>query len=42
MGEIHGAAEAYRRAMALVTNTAERRYLERRLAEVDDTASASP
>ena len=29
------AAEAYRRALALVTNDAEKRYLERRLGEVD-------
>lgn len=39
MGESQRAAEAYRRAMALVGNAAERRYLERRLAEVETAAS---
>lgn len=38
MGEKQRAAEAYRLAMPLVTNAAERRYIERRLAEVE-TAS---
>jgi RNA polymerase sigma-70 factor, ECF subfamily len=33
------AAEAYREALALVTNDAERRYLEKRLAEVTGTSS---
>jgi RNA polymerase sigma-70 factor (ECF subfamily) len=42
MGDSRRAADAYRRAIPLVTNAAERRYLERRLAEVDDSASAPP
>jgi RNA polymerase sigma-70 factor, ECF subfamily len=32
------AAEAYRRALALVTNAAERRFLEARLARIGDPA----
>jgi RNA polymerase sigma-70 factor (ECF subfamily) len=40
MGEGRRAAEAYRRAMPLVANAAERRYLERRLAEVETAAGA--
>ena len=40
MGENRRAAEAYRLAMPLVTNAAERRYIERRLAEVE-TGSGS-
>jgi len=39
MGQRSQAAEAYRRALALVGNEAERRFLQRRLAEVSDTAS---
>jgi RNA polymerase sigma-70 factor (ECF subfamily) len=35
MGESADAAQSYRRALALVTNDSERRYLERRLREVD-------
>ena len=35
LGRAEEAAAAYRQALALVTNEAERRYLERRLAEVD-------
>jgi RNA polymerase sigma-70 factor (ECF subfamily) len=31
---LEGAAESYKRALALVTNDAERRFLERRLKEV--------
>ena len=34
-------AEAYRQALALVTNDPERRYLSRRLAEVDGLQSAN-
>ena len=34
------ASAAYRRALALVTNPAERRYLERRLAESEAAAAA--
>jgi RNA polymerase sigma-70 factor, ECF subfamily len=34
LGRPDEAAEAYRAALALVTNAAERRYLEKRLAEV--------
>jgi RNA polymerase sigma-70 factor (ECF subfamily) len=34
LGALEAAAEAYARAPALVTNDAERRFLERRLAEV--------
>jgi RNA polymerase sigma-70 factor (ECF subfamily) len=34
LGRHAEAAEAYRHALALVTNAAERRFLERRLAEV--------
>src|SRR6185503_14145851 len=37
LGRRTEAAEAYRRALALVGNDAERRYLERRLAEVSST-----
>ena len=36
------AAHAYRRALALVTNPAERRYLERRLAECHGSAAQQP
>ena len=35
MGEAAGAAESYRRALELVTNDSERRFLERRLREVE-------
>ena len=35
MGEAGSAAESYRRALALVTNDSERRFLERRLREVE-------
>jgi len=38
LGRTAEAAAAYREALALVTNDAERRFLERRLAEVLDTA----
>jgi RNA polymerase sigma-70 factor (ECF subfamily) len=38
LGRFEAAAGAYRRALALVTNPAERRYLERRLAECDAAA----
>jgi RNA polymerase sigma-70 factor, ECF subfamily len=34
-GRFEAASDAYRRALALVTNPAERRYLDRRLAECD-------
>ena len=33
LGRLPEAADAYRAALALVTNAAERRFLERRLAE---------
>jgi len=39
MGQRSQAAEAYRRALALVGNEAERRFLQRRLAEVSDAPS---
>jgi RNA polymerase sigma-70 factor (ECF subfamily) len=39
LGRRAEAAAAYRQALALVTNEAERRYLKRRLAEVADPAS---
>jgi RNA polymerase sigma-70 factor (ECF subfamily) len=39
LGRHAEAAAAYRQALALVTNTAERRFLERRLAEVTRPAS---
>ncbi len=39
MGRAVLAADAYRAALALVTNPAEKRYLERRLAECDATAA---
>ncbi len=39
LGRLAKAAAAYREALALVTNDAERRYLERRLAEVSRPAS---
>lgn len=42
MGESQRAAEAYRLAMPLVTNAAERRYIERRLAEVETAANRDP
>jgi RNA polymerase sigma-70 factor (ECF subfamily) len=38
LGRRKEAAEAYRRALALVTNEPERRFLERRLAEVEGAA----
>ncbi len=38
LGRFEEAAEAYRRALSLVANEPERRFLERRLAEVDDGA----
>ncbi len=37
-GRFEAAADAYRRALTLVTNPAERRYLDRRLAECDAAA----
>ena len=40
-GRFDDAAIAYRRAIALVTNPAERRYLERRLAEVDAASAGA-
>jgi RNA polymerase sigma-70 factor (ECF subfamily) len=40
-GRFGDAAAAYRRALALVTNRAERRYLERRLAESEVAAAAT-
>ena len=40
-GRYGPAAEAYRTALELVVNDAERRYLERRLAEVGDSAEGS-
>jgi len=36
LGRFEEAAEAYRRALSLVANEPERRFLERRLAEVED------
>jgi RNA polymerase sigma-70 factor (ECF subfamily) len=41
LGSAHEAAKAYHRALALVTNESERRYLERRLREVQNHAGAS-
>ncbi len=38
LGRFEEAAEAYRRALSLVANEPERRFLERRLAEVEDGA----
>jgi RNA polymerase sigma-70 factor, ECF subfamily len=38
LGRREEAAEAYRRALALVANEPERRFLERRLAEVEGAA----
>ena len=40
LGEVAEAAENYKRALALVTNDSERRYLERRLREVQSAISA--
>lgn len=42
MGDRRHAAEAYRRAMPLVTNSAERRYIERRLLEVENAQASTP
>ena len=39
VGDFAEAAESYRQALSLVTNDAERRYLERRLGEVQQTIS---
>jgi RNA polymerase sigma-70 factor (ECF subfamily) len=39
MGEREAAGAAYKRALALVTNESERRYLERRLTEVRGTGA---
>ena len=41
-GRFDEASRAYRRALTLVTNPAERRYLDRRLAECHAAASESP
>jgi RNA polymerase sigma-70 factor (ECF subfamily) len=41
-GRFDEAARAYRRALTLVTNPAERRYLDRRLAECDAASTKSP
>jgi RNA polymerase sigma-70 factor (ECF subfamily) len=41
-GRFEDASAAYRRALALVTNPAERRYLERRLAACDAAAADQP
>jgi len=41
MGRRAEAAESYRAALALVTNDTERRFLERRLREVDPGGSRS-
>jgi RNA polymerase sigma-70 factor, ECF subfamily len=41
MGSMSESAKSYRRALELVTNESERRFLERRLSEVSVTASAS-
>jgi RNA polymerase sigma-70 factor (ECF subfamily) len=41
MGSSKEAAESYRRALALVTNESERRFLERRLHEVRPESSAT-
>jgi len=40
VGSSAEAAKSYRRALALVTNDSERRYLERRLAEVEKRAAS--
>jgi RNA polymerase sigma-70 factor (ECF subfamily) len=40
MGETAEAAQAYRRALELVSNDSERRFLERRLREVEATSAA--
>ena len=40
MGSSAEAAKSYRRALALVTNDSERRYLERRLEEVQRRAAS--
>jgi RNA polymerase sigma-70 factor (ECF subfamily) len=39
LGSAAAAAESYRRALALVTNDSERKYLERRLQQVDSPAA---
>jgi RNA polymerase sigma-70 factor (ECF subfamily) len=41
MGTINEAAKSYKRALALVTNDSERRFLERRLREVGGTGQAT-
>ena len=41
-GRFDAASDAYRRALALVTNPAERRYLDRRLAECTVAATQQP
>jgi len=38
LGRLEDATEAYRRALALVANEPERRFLKRRLAEVEEAA----
>jgi RNA polymerase sigma-70 factor (ECF subfamily) len=39
LGSMHEAAESYKRALALVTNDSERRFLERRLREIGSPAA---
>jgi RNA polymerase sigma-70 factor (ECF subfamily) len=39
LGSMEEAGEAYRRALALVANNSERRYLERRLREVQSSTA---
>jgi len=39
IGDLTGAASSYRRALTLVRNDSERRYLERRLGEVQRSVS---
>ena len=41
MGSMEEAAKAYTRALALVTNDSERRFLERRLREVQSPVISS-
>jgi RNA polymerase sigma-70 factor (ECF subfamily) len=40
LGRIGAAAEAYRRALSLATNDIERKFLRRRLAEVEERPAA--
>ena len=42
MGALEEAAQSYRRALSLVSNESERRYLERRLKALEDGPGASP